>query len=68
MTEEVRKISDSSNAHEVTDPSFLHMKQYRRTTNNISIYRHESQTSQLFPAKSHNSFQSSQGTLKVMKH
>jgi len=44
------------------------MKQYGRTTSNILIYRHESQTSQLLPAKSHNSFQSSQGTLKVMKH
>jgi len=44
------------------------MKQNGCTTNNIFIYRHESQTSQLLPAKSHNLFQSSQGTLKVMKH
>jgi len=42
------------------------MKQREHTFNNIFIYKHESQTLQLLPAKSHNPYQSSQGTPKVM--
>jgi len=41
------------------------MKQREHTFNNILIYKHESQTLQLLPAKSHKPYEASQRTPRV---
>jgi len=66
MSAETRDLSDSSNERKSLISKSSQMNQKKQTIRDIHIYKHEFQTPQLLPAKSHNPYQSSQGTPKVM--